>query len=391
MYVSGTSEVQGVYLGSLGSGDVKRLTAADAGAAYLDPGRIAFVRDNALVAYSIDVAKGELTGDPVTVADGVGRNAGFTQGAFSIAGSLIAYRTGDANRRQLRWYDRSGKTVGAVAEPDATLFLNPELSPDGQRLAIQRVMQSNPDIWIKDLVRGSFVRFTFDLSNDNYPVWSPDGQRIVFRSDRKGSYLYVKASSGAGSETLLLDGAGIKVPQDWSPDERFILYYEADPKTARDLWVFDTKENKARVFLNTPFEKTIAQFSPDGRFVAYQTNESGNVEVVVQPFPEPTTKWQVSTNGGMQPRWRADGKELYFISTDNKLMAVPVTPKGSTLEVGTPTPLFTTRILTGGIGTINRPQYAVSRDGRFLINETVEDSAVSPITLILNWHPERGK
>src|SRR5262249_47470074 len=151
------------------------------------------------------------------------------------------------------------------------------------------------------------------------------------------------------------------------------------------------KEQKSHVFLNTQFEETIAQFSPDGHFVAYQTNEAGDAEIFVQPFPQPTAKWQVSTKGGMQPRWRADGKELYFISTDNKLMAVSITQKGSTLELGTPSPLFTTRILTGATGTINRPQYAVSRDGRFLINETVEDSAASPITLILNWHPERGK
>ena len=147
-------------------------------------------------------------------------------------------------------------------------------------------------------------------------------------------------------------------------------------------------DRKPKVVVNTPFEETIGQFSADGRWVAYQTNESGRFEIVVQPFPEPTGKWQVSTNGGSQPRWRADGQELYFIAPDGKLMAAPVSASGSTFETGTPAALFQTRI-TSAYAAAYRPQYAVSRDGRFLINQPTEESTTSPITLILNWKPKQ--
>jgi len=147
------------------------------------------------------------------------------------------------------------------------------------------------------------------------------------------------------------------------------------------------KERKPRAVVNTPFEETMAQFSPDGRWIAYQTNESGRFEIVVQPFPEPRGKWQVSTSGGVEPRWRGDGKELYFIAPDVKLMAVPATATGATFEAGTPMTLFATRIVGGGAAAINKPQYAVSRDGRFLINQPADESTTTPITLILNWNP----
>jgi len=147
------------------------------------------------------------------------------------------------------------------------------------------------------------------------------------------------------------------------------------------------KDRRPRVVANTPFEERNGQFSPDGRWVAYETNESGTFQIVVQPFPEPSGKWQVSTNGGVQPRWRADGKELYFIAPDDKMMSVPVTASGSSFEAGTPVALFQTRIV-GGVPAAYKPQYAVSRDGRFLINQLVETSTTAPITLILNWRPK---
>ena len=176
-----------------------------------------------------------------------------------------------------------------------------------------------------------------------------------------------------------------KQPQDWSKDGRFLRYFELDPKTARDLWALEmtANERKPRVVVNTPFEERNGQFSSDGRWVAYETNESGRFEIVVQPFPAPSGKWQVSTGGGTQPRWRADGKELYFIAPDGKLMAAPVTASALTFEAGTPVALFPTRIAPV-VGTF-RHQYAVSRDGRFLINQAAEESTTTPITLILNW------
>jgi len=171
----------------------------------------------------------------------------------------------------------------------------------------------------------------------------------------------------------------------------FLLYGELNPKTGRDLWVLPItgKDRRPRAVADTPFEERNGQFSPDGRWLAYETNESGVFQIVVQPFPEPAGKWQVSTNGGVQPRWRADGKELYFIAPDGKLMSVPTAVSGSSFEAGTPVALFQTRI-AGGQAAAFRPQYSVSRDGRLLINQLV-DTAAPPITLILNWHPRRGK
>ncbi len=180
-----------------------------------------------------------------------------------------------------------------------------------------------------------------------------------------------------------------KVTQAWSADGRWLLYYEVHPTTSRDLLALDmtAADRPPRVVANTPAEEVLAQFSPDGRWVAYQTNESGRFEVVVQPFPDAGGKWQVSTNGGVAPRWRADGKELYFLAPGATMMAVPVTAAGASFEAGTPVALFPARIVDGGTVAANRPQYAVARDGRFLINQPVGDATVAPISLILNWRP----
>jgi serine/threonine protein kinase/Tol biopolymer transport system component len=387
-YAQGSMEAQGIYLGPLDGGEPKRLTAADTAGAFLPPDWIVFVRQGALVARRLDIARGELMGDPVTLADPVGYDVALSFGGFSVsADGRVAYRAGDAGRRQLTWFDRTGKAVGVAGEPGANLLNTPELSPDGRRVAVSRVIQNNGDIWLMDLVRSGFTRFTFDPALNYNPLWSPDGTRVAFSSNRKASFnLHLMPSSGAGIEELLLETPTNKQPLDWSKDGRFLLYVDLEPKTARDLWTLEMtgSERKSRVLINTPFEERNGQFSPDGRWVAYETNESGQFEIVVQPFPEPTGKWQVSTNSGTQPRWRADGKEIYFIAPDGKLMAAPVTVSGSTFEAGTPVALFLTRIAS--VGATLKHQYVVSGDGRFLINTVLDDDA-SPITLLLNWKP----
>ena len=307
---------------------------------------------------------------------------------------LVAYRPGVASR-QLTWFDRTGKAVGVAGEPDANTPRFPELSPDDRRLAIQRSVQGNIDIWLLALLQGGgLTRLTFDAATDVNAVWSPDGMRIAFASNRTGVYdLYWKPSNGSGTEERLIDSPNNKLPQDWSRDGRWLLYYEVHPTTGRDLWALDmtSPDHTRRVVANTPAQEVLATLSPDGRWVAYQTNESGRFEVVVQPFPDAGGKWQVSTAGGAAPRWRADGKELYFLAPDATLMAMPATAAGTAFEVGTPVALFPTRIVNGGAVAVNRPQYAVARDGRFLINQTVADAAAAPITLILNWNPEAKK
>jgi eukaryotic-like serine/threonine-protein kinase len=390
-YVQGSPETSGVYLGSLDSGEPKRLTAAETAGACLPPDWVVFVREGALVARRLDVARGRLTGDPVRLADPIGYDSAYNVGGFSVsADGLVAYRAG-GGRHQLTWFDRTGKAVGVAGESDSSNLLFPELSSDGRRVAVQRTVQDNTDVWLMDLVRGGSTRLTFDAAIDTTPVWSPDGTQIAFSSNRKGvNDLYLKPSSGVGTEELFLETPNYKTPQDWSKDGRFLLYTQLDSKTGQDLWVLEMtgKERKPRVVVNTPADESRAQFSPNGRWVAYDTNESGRFEIVVQPFPEPGRKWQLSTSGGIAPRWRADGKELYFIAPDGKLMAVSVAASSTTFEAGTPAALFPTRIVT----TPNpKNQYAVSRDGRFLINQPVEESSTTPIMLILNWNPEQKK
>jgi dipeptidyl aminopeptidase/acylaminoacyl peptidase len=338
-----------------------------------------------------DLGRGTLIGDPVRLADPVGISAiGQINVSISRDGR-VAYRSGGVNLRQLTWYDRSGKSLGAVEEPDADLVLYPELSPDDQHVAAARTKLGNQNIWIQDFMRGGMTLFTTDPANDFSPLWAPDG-RIAFSSLRKGGGLYAGPSSRASAEVPLLETTNRLFAEDWSKDGRFLLYSEANPKTGRDLWVLPMSGSRASgkerfVVVNTPADELNGQLSPNGQWMAYETNESGRFEIVVQPFPNVTSTWQVSVNGGVQPRWRADGKELYFVAADGKLMASSITT-GAKFEAGRPIVLFPARVVPGA--GANKQQYAVSRDGRFLINQPVEEST-APITLILNWHPESGK
>ena len=392
-HATGTPETAGIYLASLDGGATTRLSAADSGGQFLPPDWVVFVQRGTVVARRLDIARAALTGDAVTLADRVGVDGNARGGiAVSDAGTL-AYRAGGV-LRQLTWFDRAGKVVGVAGEPDASAPQWLELSPDDRRVAMSRQVQLAPSIWLLDLLRSAMTRLTFDPVADIVPVWSPDGMRIAFASNRAGAYnLYLKPSNWSGAEARLLDSPNNQVPQTWSPDGRWLAYYEVNPATGRDLWALDmtSPDHTTRVVANTPAEEVLAVLSPDGRWVAYQTNESGRFEVVVQPFPEAGGKWQVSTAGGVAPRWSADGKELYFLAPDATMMAVTVTAAGASFDAGRPVALFPTRIVNGGTVTQNRAEYAVARDGRFLINQTVGDATAAPITLILNWHPEAKK
>jgi Tol biopolymer transport system component len=394
-YVQGTEETRGIYLGSLDSSKLTRLTPADSAGAYMPPGWLLFMRQGTLVARRFDLTRRELQGDAVTVADSVGLDGQGNAGAFSVSATgLVAYRTGAVSRRQLIWFDRTGKTLGTFGAVDDNNLQSPELSPDGRRVAVMRTVQTNQDIYLLDSVGPT--RFTFAASGEQYEAWSPDGTWIAFGSNRKGVYdLYRKPLSG-GSEELLVESAQGKNLDDWSPDGRSILYNSEDPKSGRDLWVLpldkDGKPGKPVEFLKTDFQEHRGRFSPDGRWVAYVSDQSGQPDIWVRPFPPGSGgEWQVSTGGGVQPRWRRDGQELYYIAPDGKLMAVPVTIKGAVFDRGTPVPLFQTQIVGGGTNAYIRPQYDVAADGRFLINVTTESATISPITLLQNWHPERRK
>jgi eukaryotic-like serine/threonine-protein kinase len=238
-----------------------------------------------------------------------------------------------------------------------------------------------------DLAGGNMSRFTFDPSDDATALWSPDGQRIVWTSSRSGTLdLYQKAASGAGKDELLLKSTTTKYADDWSRDGKFILYENVDPKTKFDLWVLPMfGDRKPIPYLQTEFIEAHSRFSPDGRWVAYVSDESGRPEVYVQSFPATGGKWQISSGGGDQPLWRRDGKELFYVAAGGKLMAAEVNQSASTFQAGVPKPLFALHVGPIGLTSI-RNYLLVTADGqRFLVNNSLEDADSFPITVAINW------
>jgi Tol biopolymer transport system component len=290
----------------------------------------------------------------------------------------VAYRA-SAEERQLIWLDRSGRQIGTLGGPDAAQTGFYRLSPDGRTVAFNRTVAGNQDVWLLDTARGTLRRFTTDPAADYYPIWSPDGSRVAFSSQRLGSYdLYEKSVAGDATETLLLASAEYKNARDWSSDGRFILYLNASAKTGSDLWALplDGDHNPVPV-AQTPFTENNGRFSPDGHWIAYQSNESGATEIYIQSFPGPGAKMQISTTGGTLPTWRRDERELFYLAK-GRLMAVPITLSGSRVDVGTPAALFPV--------PLGASQYDVTANGqRFLFDTVVKEA--SPITILMNWKP----
>ena len=372
-----------LWLGSLGGAAPHRITpvtpGTDSAAEYVEPGWLIRVRQNNLVAQRFNPGLGDLGGESLKLASGVGVDPDSEAGAFSVAASgEIAWRAGEAARRQLIWFDRNGRNLGTFGPADG-LVLNPEISPDNRHVAMTRGRLAMSDIWIEEGVRST--RFTTDPADERAEIWSPDGKQVVFASDRTGTMnLYRKTADGLGKEELLLESNEFKFPNSWSPDGRFILYESR--QSSGDLMVLPLYgERKPFPFLNTPFKEEMGTFSPDGKWVAYDSDESGRFEVYVRPLPGPGVAWQVSTDGGNSPRWRADGRELYFMAPDSTLMAAPVTAHGSAFAAGKPQALFRTHSFFAP----SKQQYDVSRDGRFLILTRLEDTSAEPIHILLNW------
>jgi Tol biopolymer transport system component len=399
-YVLGRPDTAGIYLGTLDGSAPTRLTPADNPGVYLPSGWLLWVRGGTLFAQRLDVAHAALVGAPTTLADGVaGENLQNSAVTVSATG-LVAYRAGALKQRQLTWFDRSGTARGTVGAPDGNNLRDPRVSPDGRRVVVQRTLQGNSNLWLLDGAR--INRFTFDAAHDDRAVWSPDGTRIVFRSNRSGpGDLYQKLTTGAGVEERLVASDQAKSPSSWSGDGRFLLYHSTDPQTYTDLWVLPMEgDRKPSVVLKTPFRELWGRFSPDGRWVAYQSSESGRPEIYIRPFIPPGAtsaaastaagQWQVSTEGGAFPVWRPDGKELYYLNTAGAMIAAPITVTGTTLAPGAPVVLFLTRVWGGGVDVQQGWQYDVAPDGRFLINTELE-SAAAPITLLMNWNPESQK
>lgn len=385
----GADAVRGVYLGSLGSASVTRLVGSDAQGAYVAPGWLLFVRQGTLWAQRVDLAQRKVSGDPISIADSVAFESIDGTGAFSTSDAgVIAYRTAQPAITQLSWFDRSGKMLGTLGSSERVGLTNPRLSPDGRRVAAERSLPDQTDLWLLDSTRQIRLTRASDASLTRLPVWSPSGDQIAFESIRSGSVaLSVKSSTGDGPEDVLFASPEVKIPCDWSPDGRFLVYYIPNPQSGTDLWILPIDTRVPSVFLRTEANELWGQFSPDGRWMAYQSNETGRYEIYVRPFPAGNGAIPVSTGGGVYPRWSRDGKELYFIAPDAQMMAVDIRRTATTLEPGVPTALFQTRRLGGGLNVIGRShQYDVALDGRFLINVDAQSSA-PPITMLLNWKP----
>jgi Tol biopolymer transport system component/predicted Ser/Thr protein kinase len=369
--------------GALDSQDVKTILEADSNAVYAS-GSLLYVRESTLMSQPFDPKSLVTTGPAIPVAENVRTRGGNALGLFSVSeNGMMAYSSGESPLR-LNWFDSSGKRLSTVGDPGS--FTTIGLSPDGNRALVALSEHNQDEIWIYDLLRGLRTRFASDSRS---PIWSPDGNTILFSSTRNGkSGLYRRASDGTGAEELLYaDDPNLnKFPETWSPDGKFVLYEFNDPKTRNDIWVLPTTREHpgaapiAHPWLKTAFRERQSQFSPDGRWVVYESDESGRFEVYVASFSGSGGKRQVSTEGGYAPRWRRDGKEILYVGPDRKLDAVEVNAKGATVETGPPHALPIP--IRDGPGIL----YDVSADGqRILVGAPPEPEAAPGITVVQNW------
>ena len=386
-----------LYLSSVDGTVNQQLTTSDSGAIYLASGHLAFVLGGTLFLQEFNPGAYAMVGDPTPLAGVVVNFWGNTAVSGSTDGTLVYRATGDAGRQTLVRLDRAGNTLATLA-PDVETPAEPELSPSGDRIAVTSVdSQGLADIWVIDETSGSSQRMTTNRSDDFWPVWSPDGNVIVFgtwrnyesKINNESEIWSLASDQSSPAETLEPNGSA---PTDWSPDGDFLLYYVLREYTDFDLWVRTLAGDQApRPVADSRFNETHGQFSPDGRWIAFHSDESGRSEIHVTPFPGPGGVQVISTSGGIQPRWRGDGEELelFFLRPDNMLMAVRLQPSadGSRLIPGTPEELFVTEIAGGAAQPFDFKQfYDVAPDGQsFVMAVTPEDQTTEPITVILNW------
>jgi serine/threonine protein kinase len=388
-----TGDAGGIFVGTLdGKEAPKRLLTVHSNAAYAR-GYLLFTRERVLLAQPFDATRLTVSGTTTALAEAVEQGSSPVAANFSVSETgAIVLRAGTSEiRTRLTWFNRDGSRAAVVGEVADQLGV--EMTPDGRRVVVSGLDQARNtrDLWTYDLERqGLRTRFTFDTADDMGPIWSPDGRLIWFSSRRSGRLdIFQKQASGIGAETqFLTDNQNNLYPSSVSSDGRLLLYFTGNAlsRTGNDLFVIELDgEKKATPFMQTEFNETYAQFSPDMRWVSYTSNESGRSEVYVAPFPGQGGKWQVSTAGGSYARWRGDGKEIFFESIDGPLMAAAV-DGSSSVVVGAVRELFNPRMRTVGFGGSTAFNYAVSRDGqRFLVNATEEGEVEAPITLLVNW------
>ena len=373
---------KGSWVGSLDSPEIKQILPDSSPAIYTKQGYIIFIRNDSLVAQEFDVDSLTARGEAFPLVSDQKTWTNFHRFSASDNGTLVWQGTWKRDY-QLVWYDREGKQVGTVEAPSSIAAgQDPRLSPDGKRVVIKR----NPPntIWVVDLEKGNSVRITSDFGQ--MPLWSPDGSRIAYAGSLG---LMMKASTGLGEAEVALPTSvsGATFPCCWSPDGKFIVYQKRGVKTRLDLYAVALEDKKEISLLSSPFDERSPNLSPDGKWLAYDADDTGTPEIYVQRFSPDgaklTDRKRVSTNGGRMAVWRRDGSELYFIAADGQLVASAVKTIGDTLEFATPKPLFSTRML-GAVGSYH--EFDVSPDGqRFLIGTLIGDSTAPPPTVIMNW------
>ena len=373
---SADSERDGIYVSSLDGGEERLVIHTSSNVAYVPSGYLLYVRDGVLLAHPFDANNARLTGDPVPLADRIDYFPESGMAAFSVSdtGVLVYRNSAESAVSRLLWFDRSGKRIGQVGEPAP--YRNPRLSPDGKRVAVELVDGSgNRDIWILDLARSAPLRFTFDPGRDASPVWSSDGRHIVWQGS---TAMYIKSADGKGGEQRLYDEPWI--PDEWLFNGTGFLCHRPSPREIM-LMLWPGPDRNPRKMVESRGITTQSRVTRDGNWVAFATSESGRFEVLIQDYPKASGRWQVSTTGGIQPKWRADGKELFYLTLDGRLVSVPVT-LGTLVEIGKAQVLFQTQaeVITG----YTWHQYDVAPDGqRFLVN--TGDVVVTPVTAVYDW------
>ena len=375
----------GVYFGSQDGTAPSLVVHTNYGGVYAPPGQLLYVEDDTLMTTAFDLSTGRVRGNPIRVADRVATSSNF-YGAFSASeNGVVAYAT-SALAAELRWMGRDGSRLGLVAPRGE--YTDFRLSPDGRYVAVAEVERHSgrTDLHLVDMVRGGNVRLTTSPATDASPVWSPDGSRIAFRSNRAGVHdLYVRAANGGGDDQLLLKTSSAKYPSDWSASGGVIVYHADDPKTHFDIWAAPVGGGAPRPLLRTAFDEMQAQLSPDGRWLAYTSTQSSRLEVYVEAVGSDSGRWQVSVGGGSDARWRRDGKELFYVANDGRLMAVTVNAS-QTFDAGTPRPLFQLPPLPVVAPYLNA--YDVDAAGqRFLVRIPLESLETLPLTVLVNWSP----
>jgi eukaryotic-like serine/threonine-protein kinase len=389
---AGAGDNPEVRVGSLDSKESK-LVLNVASNAVVASGYLLYVREGALVAQRFDSSRLEVRGEPAVLAPDVLMDERFSRGVFSASdGGVLVYQTGKGSTESvLRWIDRDGRVLSTVGEP-AEYFSggNPEISPDGARAAasIVDLRTGDSDVWTMDLASGVRSRFTAGRGDKWWPVWSPDGKRIAYsraQGQAAGYDVILRDVDGPRERVLAQDSRGLQMPTSFSPDGRFLLF-ERRRGQDDDVWALRLDgEPTPRPVAATPGFEALARVSPNGRYVAYMSDESGRFDIFVTTFPEPGGRWQVSQGGGVEPRWSKDGRELFFFAPDNRMMAAEVKTETGNFEVGAIHPLFQSRLMGMSF------RYDVSKDGkRFLVNGGLPQT-ISPITLVTNWTAELEK